>query len=107
MSYVVDYSNDWKHIDGVEEATYTDPAGKIDTLVKVLRGALSRSDLQGGLIETSVGDIPWTVWMGRIINGELLPNGRLVVGTVGYTLIGILSVLPDGSQTRILTRKER
>lgn len=108
MTYIVDHSGDHAFVDGVESATYTDPSGNVDTQVKVRLGSLSMSELQAGLsFGVSMGDVPFTIWNETVINGKLLPGGRLVVAGTGFQVIAIGAVIPNGSQTRIITRKER
>ncbi len=108
MAYIVDYSGDHAFVDGVVSATYTDPSGNVDNQVKVRLGSLGMTELQAGAVfGVSMGDVPFTVWNETIINGELLPGGRLLVAGTGFQVLSIGAVIPDGSQTRIITRKER
>lgn len=107
MAYLVDRSGDYAFMEGVESATYTDPSANVDTQVKVRKGSLGMSDLQaGGVFGVSMGDVPFTVWNETVINGTLLPQGKLVVAGTTYTVIGILATAPDGSQTRIICRED-
>ncbi len=107
MSYPADYSQEYEFMDGISDATYTDPSGKVDREVKVKKGALGTSDIQGATFGVYTGDVPFTIWLNKIINGTLATDGHLVVGTQAYTVIGILSEAPDGSKARIIARKER
>ena len=107
MAYIVDRSGEHAFVEGVESATYTDPSGTVDTQVKVRMGSLGTTDLQASAsFGVSMGDVPFAVWNETVINGELLPQGKLVVAGITYTIIAILTTLPDDSQTRIILRKD-
>jgi hypothetical protein len=54
-----------------------------------------------------MSDVAFTIWTGGIVNGELLPGGTLVAGGESFTLITVLAIIPDGSQTRAAFRKHR
>lgn len=106
-AYIVDYSADYLHIDGVEDASYTDPSGVTDASVKVRRGNLTMGDMQGAFFGIAPGDVPFTVWPSTITTAVLAINGTLTVAGTIYTVVEIMATIPDGSQTRILCRKHR
>jgi len=106
-AYIVDYSGDWAHVDGVVDATYVDVAANTDTGVKVRMGNLTTGDVQGAVFAIAPGDVPFTVWIATLSTATIEINGQLTVAGVSYTVVGILATVPDGSQTRIVCRRER
>ena len=107
MAYIVDYSSDYDHVEGVVDATYVDTNSNTDTGVKVRKGSLTMGDIQGALFGIVPGDVPFTVWVGTLSTATLGVNGQLTSEGTAYTVIGVLNTAPDGSQTRIVCRKER
>lgn len=107
MAYIVDYTGDHAFVDGVADATYVDPDGNTDTGVKVRKGTLGVSDVQGALFAIAPGDVPFAVWTDTLDTATLKVNGQLTVAGTSYTVVGILATIPDGSQTRIMCREER
>lgn len=106
-AYIVDYSADYAFVDGVEDATYVDLDANTDTGVKVRKGNLTTGDVQGAIFAIAPGDVPFTVWNATLTAATLQINGRLTVAGTSYTVVEIMATIPDGSQTRILCRKER
>ena len=106
-TYPADYTNDYEYLNGVDDASYTDPSGNTDTAVKVKKGKLSIQDLQGATFELATTDVPFTVWLGTLSDATLKPKGRLVVNSTVYVVLGLLWERPDGSKARIATRKAR
>lgn len=102
MAYAVDYSDDWQHVDGVEDGTYTPPGGSAQA-VKVRRSELRRSDIQGSVVGVSPGDVPFVVWN---IAGKAEVNATLAVAGVTYTVIEVAFRRADGTQHRLICREQ-
>lgn len=108
VGYLVDYGDDYQWMTGVAAATYTDPEGDADTDVRVKRGALRISDIQGATFGVAMTDSVFTVFLNTLAaTADLKPNGRLVVGSDAYRVVGVISRRPDNSQARIIARLER
>jgi len=104
--YSVDYSGDWQHVEGVDNAQYTLPDATTPAYgsVKIRIGSFTRSDYAGGF-GVSPRDVPITIWL-ETLDVEPRINGVLTVGGVDYTIIGVLSRRPDGAQMRLQCRRE-
>lgn len=105
MSYIVDYDNDYLHVDGTETGSYTAPDGTTVSGVVFRRGSLSHSDMQNGMsFGVSPGDIPFVVFAATL--GGLVPetNGLITVGGVSYTVL-VVTTRADAVQYRCIARQ--
>jgi len=102
VAYAVDYTDDWQHVDGVEDGTYTPPGGS-GVAVKVRRDTLRRSDIQGSTLGVSPGDVPFIVWK---IGGKAEVNATLSVGSDTYMVIEVAFERGDGAQHRLICREQ-
>jgi len=105
--YPVDYSGDWQFMDGVSDATYTDPSGNYDATIKVKMGRITMLDIQGANFQVSPTDTPFTVFLDTLSGATLEPNGKIVVDGVTYVVRGVLWTKPDLTKARVITRKGR
>jgi hypothetical protein len=101
VSFAVDYSTNYQHLDGIEDATYTPPGGA-GVAVKVRQDSLRFSDLAGSVLGIAPGDIPFLVWL--LGATDATSEAVLTVGAVSYRVIGA-EIAPDRSVQRVICRK--
>lgn len=104
MSYIVDYSANYAHVDGVEDATLTPLTGSAVNNVKVRRGTLAINDIQGSTIGLRPGDVPFVVWLGTLQGAALTAEATLTVGSVSYKILSV-ATRGDTAQARIVCRQ--
>lgn len=104
MSYIVDRSQEWRHVDGVVNATYTRPDETVFTKVKVRLGRRVAGDFATG-IGGSVSAVPMVVWPyasdGATAVETLESGGQFAIGSVTYQIVTIDDVRSDGSQWKV------
>lgn len=101
MSYAVDRSNDWKHVDGVVDAVYTRPDGTSYQNVKVRLGATVMGDFVTG-VGGKVKLTKMSVWVKASDDADpvntLEPQGVFAISGVEYQIVTVDGIRPDGSQ---------
>lgn len=98
MSYVVDYSGDHAHVDGVEDLTYS----VTSAAVKARRASAKVGDY-GGDFGVTAEDLVFTIWHStsvRIAKDATLTDSDNRV----YSIVEIVSRRADGVQTVVLGR---
>ena len=100
MAYVVDYSNDHQHVDGIEVFQYSGEGTPAN--VNVRRGSARRGDFSGDF-GTAAEDLTLVVWHAPdviIKKEETLTDAS----GAGYTIVDISMRRPDKVQTVVVGR---
>lgn len=106
MTYSVDFSADWQHVDGVESASYTSADGLTTVAtIHVRRSTLSKADYAGGEFGYVPTDLPLIVWKDGLDATVPEIDGTIVLGGVTYTVVGFAN-RGDLSQYRLVVRRQ-
>ena len=106
MSYSVDYSDEWQHVEGVVDATYTSPDGATTySKCKVRLGATAAGDYAGG-IGGSVQTLSAIIWPLASDEGEAAvttvePQAKLTISGTTYRIVAVPYRRADGTQYKV------
>lgn len=97
MAYTVDYSGDWRFVDGVETLTYTPPTGTAST-VRGCRATSARSGLGGGdLYQPEPTAAIWYLWTDGF-SATPAVGGTLTDASSTIWTINAATLRSDGTQ---------
>jgi hypothetical protein len=111
MSLGTAIAADWQYIDGIEDVTYTTPAGVATASVKARRMDLRYSEVLNGPLGLESTDTAWEVWAAGLgatvpIQGGTITDSTGVVWTVLAFFRGI-GLGPVVATWRCACRKQR
>lgn len=99
MSFPVDYSESWRVLDGVLDATLRPPASETDANVKARKDVLTAREISGGAFGIAPTDDAFWIW-----GAAPQQEGRLTIGAESWTVLQV-TARPDGAYWRITARK--
>ena len=107
-NYVIDRSNEWQYIDGIETLIYTpkNPDGTPVTGVKAKRSHPATAGNSGGqVLGVEPQDFNFAVWIGTM-DGTIPKDGDQLTDTDGVIyIVSSFFQVPDLSQYKIFVRR--
>lgn len=98
MAYSVDYSGDWRFVEGVESLTYTPPSGTPTATVYGCRATSSRISPGGGDVYTpEPTQAIWYLWTDGFAQDPLM-GGSLTDAAGTRWMIQAATLRSDGTQ---------
>lgn len=99
--------HDYLFISNVEYGTYRTPSGDEVEGVAAKRRTLTKNDYVGASFAISSNDVSYNIFTVTMDEAPILVNGEIHLRGAWWIIVGVFGERSDGSQTRVLLRRQR